>query len=234
MSLRRRLVEGPVTTAAIALGHRFLLGLGVTWNVRHVGRSRVDEARRGSGPVLYAIMHGVLLPLAWTHRDRGVRVLVSRSRDGEIITRVTDRLGYSAVRGSSSRGGREALGELERLGHLGHDLAVTPDGPRGPRGSVSPGAVVAAHRTRMPIIPIGVAADRAWHARSWDRFLVPRPGARLWVTYGEPLHPGRDGESLDLEAECRRLEAALARAEDEAIALAGGAEPGADISRIPG
>ena len=229
----RRLVQGPLTRAAMGLGHRAILALGGTWRISYSGRSLVEEARRRPGPLLYAFTHGVLLPLAYAYRDRDARVLISESRDGEIIARITERLGFVAVRGSSSRGGRRALAEMRRLGRAGYDLGFTPDGPRGPRGSVSPGAVVAARDADLPIVPVGVAADRAWRMRSWDRFLIPKPGARVWVVFGTGLRPAEGGGPFDVEAECRRLEAALADAEALATAIARGDEVPTELSRVP-
>jgi len=204
VSAWRRFVQGPLTRWAIAGGPRILLSLGSTWRVRYVGREDVDAARfAAGGPVLYALSHGVLLPLVFAHRDRGVRVLISESRDGEIIARIVARLGFVPVRGSSSRGGAEAVIRMAKEARAGWDLAITPDGPRGPRGSVAPGALAIATRGRVPIIPVGVAADRAWRARSWDRFLVPKPFARVYVAYGAPLDP----QAASVEEGLARVEA---------------------------
>jgi lysophospholipid acyltransferase (LPLAT)-like uncharacterized protein len=108
--------------------------------------------------------------------------------------------------------------ELEVAARAGRDLAVTPDGPRGPRGSVAPGAARVAAATGIPIVPVGVSASRAWRARSWDRFLVPKPGARVWVTYGEPFRvevpddAARDRIARGMEAvEARAVDCATGR-----------------------
>jgi lysophospholipid acyltransferase (LPLAT)-like uncharacterized protein len=229
----KRFLHGPVTGAAIAAGHRLLAGLGRTWRVRHVGGERLTRARfgPGRGPVLYAFTHGVLLPLTFTHRDRGVRVLVSQSRDGEIIARILERLGFDTVRGSSTRGGDRAALQLAATGREGHDLAVTPDGPRGPRGSVAPGVAVVAARAATPIVPLGVASRPAWNARSWDRFLVPPPFARVWVVYGEPIEVPA-GAAADPGPVLERVRAALVAAEAEAARCAAG-EPPVSAVRMP-
>ncbi len=215
-------VKGPLTRFAIANGHRVLRALGATWRIRHWGAGSVAAARQSRGPVLYAFTHGVLLPLAFTHRGRNVQLLISESRDGEIITQITSRLGFGAARGSSSRGGAKAVLRLARLGREGHDLAITPDGPRGPRGSVAPGVRLVAERAEVPIVPVGVAARPAWHARSWDRFLVPPPGARVWVGYGPALRPEPDEDD---DALARRIARAMADVEAECLRLANGGEP---------
>jgi lysophospholipid acyltransferase (LPLAT)-like uncharacterized protein len=192
----------------------------------------VAAARRDGGPVLYCFTHGVLLPLAFTHRRRGIQVLISESRDGEMIARVVERLGFGTVRGSSSRGGLRALAELIARGREGRDLAVTPDGPRGPRGSAEPGAVIVAAKAGVPLVPVGVAAGAAWRAKSWDRFLVPKPFARVWVVYGTAIGvvEGDVGRAADLS---RELERAMAAVEAEAESCARGRCADADASGVP-
>jgi hypothetical protein len=132
-----------------------------------------------------------MLPLLAHHRDEGVRVLVSEHRDGEIITRVLEAFGFGAVRGSTSRGGSRALLEIVSVLRQGGEIAVTPDGPRGPRHVFAPGALVAAHRAGVPVVGVVAHVDRAWRMRSWDRFEIPKPFARIVVAYSTPSHvPG--------------------------------------------
>jgi hypothetical protein len=158
-------------------------------------------------------------------------VLISRSRDGEIITRVTARLGFGAVRGSTSRGGGQAAAEMCERARAGYDLAITPDGPRGPRGSVAPGVARVAARGDLAIVPVGVASRPAWKARSWDRFLVPPPFARVWVVFGRAVHLPDDAD--DGAAAAGRVADAMAAAERAAQARAdrGGKPP--DALRVP-
>jgi lysophospholipid acyltransferase (LPLAT)-like uncharacterized protein len=125
--------------------------------------------------------------LLWFHRDQGVRILVSEHRDGEIIATVAESLGYGTIRGSTTRGGERALLSLIRVLEEGLEVAVTPDGPRGPAWRYQPGALVAAARARVPILPIAAYVDRAWRLRSWDRFIVPKPFATVTVAYGDPV-----------------------------------------------
>ncbi|MEO7963088.1 MAG: DUF374 domain-containing protein, partial [Gemmatimonadaceae bacterium] len=116
-----------------------------------------------------------------------ISILVSTHADGEIIARILESLGFTTVRGSSSRGGARALLELVRVLREGHDVAVTPDGPRGPRRVFAPGAAVAAMRAGAPVIGIGARTERAWRLRSWDRLMIPKPFARVTVRYTEAL-----------------------------------------------
>lgn len=168
----------------VRLGAWVLRLLASTWRVRTVNGEQLDEARRSGQRVLFTLWHGELLPLLWHQRGRGVAVVISEHRDGEIIARIAESLGYRTVRGSSSRGASRALLGLTRAIEEGTDGAITPDGPRGPAHVFASGAAVAAQRTGVPIVPIRASASRAWRLKSWDRFLIPKPFARVTVTLG--------------------------------------------------
>ena len=161
--------------------------------------------------VIFVLWHGRLLPLAHRHRDQDVVALVSRSADGEYITRVLEHWGFGAARGSSSRGGDRALRELVRHVRAGRSICITPDGPRGPREQVKPGALLVAQLTGQPLIPAAAGTDRAWWFGKWDRFLVPKPFARIRVAYGPPLHVPREGGAAALEEAAHSLQQSLDR-----------------------
>ena len=178
---------------AVAAGARVLRAMARTWRVREIGRDgwNARRAQKGAGTVV-AIWHGQMLPLTAHHRDEGVSVLISEHRDGEIIARVTQAFGFRTVRGSSSRGGTRALLELVAVLRRGGEIAVTPDGPRGPRHTFAPGALVAAHRAGVPVVGVVAHVDRAWKLGSWDRFEIPKPFARITVAYSDPTFvPGK-------------------------------------------
>lgn len=167
-------------------------------------RERMDQGR----PVIFALWHGRLLPLGFLHRSQNIVCLASRSGDGEYITRVLQHWGFGVVRGSSSSGGDTAFRELIRAVRGGRSVAVTPDGPRGPRERLKPGVLQLSQMTGAPVVPLAAAASRSWWFESWDRFLVPQPFARLHVAYGDPIFVERDDRDLgDVTA---RTEAALA------------------------
>jgi len=172
----------------VRLGAALLRLLAMTWRIRTVNGEPLDEARRSGQRVLFALWHGELLPLLWHQRGRGVAVVISEHRDGEIIAQIAHVLGYRTVRGSSSRGASRALLGLTRAIDSGIDGAITPDGPRGPARVFAPGAAVAAQRTGALIVPIRASASHAWRLKSWDHFLIPKPFARVTVTMG-PLTP---------------------------------------------
>jgi lysophospholipid acyltransferase (LPLAT)-like uncharacterized protein len=110
--------------------------------------------------------------------------MISEHRDGEIIARIAEAFWFTTERGSTSRGAARALIGLARAVESGRSAAVTPDGPRGPAHVFAPGAVIAAQRAGVPIIPIRVSASSAWRLKSWDRFLIPKPFARVDIHYG--------------------------------------------------
>ena len=176
-----------------------------------IGEENYAPVRDRGTPCFMVIWHGRLLPAGYYHRGRGMVGLISRSEDGEYIARVLRRWGYDAVRGSSSRGGMPALREIVRLARSGRTIAITPDGPRGPRQKLKPGVLAAARATGLPMVPVAAGADRAWWFESWDRFLVPKPFARIRVAYGPPFEVPRDAGPEEIEAIGRRLEAELNR-----------------------
>jgi len=167
---------------------------------------------------LLAFWHRHLLLMRYAYRGRKMCVLVSRSRDGELIARVMAHLGIDTCRGSSSRGATAGLRELLRAARAGSDIGITPDGPRGPLRVAQPGVVLAAAATGVPLIPVAMAATRRKLLRSWDRMPVPLPFSRVDVVYGEPIGVPRDA---DADEWAPRLAAALNAAERRAEALAG-------------
>jgi lysophospholipid acyltransferase (LPLAT)-like uncharacterized protein len=167
-----------------------------SWRVstQHEERWRpLYEARR---PIVYLLWHEVLLPLLWHHRRQGVVIVVSENRDGQYLSDFARVLGYRSVRGSSSRGAAQALLGAVRELRSGGSVAFTPDGPRGPRRELKPGVVAAAQRGGGVIVPVHAGADRAWRLDSWDRSLIPKPGARVTISYGRPFQVSHGDEGL--------------------------------------
>ena len=193
---------------SVRLGAVVIRALAATWRYRVSNDAELRAARSAGRRVIFIPWHGELLPLIWHHRSQNIALVVSEHRDGEIIARIAETLGYSTVRGSSSRGGSRALIGLMREIEAGRDAAVTPDGPRGPAHVFAPGAAIAAQRTGALLVPIRAAASRAWRLRSWDRFLIPKPFARVDVTYG-PLTPVMAGSPREAAEQAPRLQAIL-------------------------
>jgi lysophospholipid acyltransferase (LPLAT)-like uncharacterized protein len=175
------------TRCIVRLGTWVIFALGWTWRVRVFGREALLARAPEDPRVVMTLWHGQLLPAAWAHRQPAA-ALVSEHRDGEIISRIVGRMGVATVRGSSSRGGARALLEcVTTLRQHKRDMVLTPDGPRGPRHSFAPGALIVAYRAGAPIIPLVVHADRLWRLKSWDQFEIPKPFARVTVYYGAPI-----------------------------------------------
>lgn len=168
-----------------------------------VTRQNVDllERARGGEPFIGVVWHEDLLYLADVFRGTGFTLLISRSRDGEIGARIAERLGLRVVRGSSSRGGEEALGSIVDLARGGASVGFIADGPRGPRRELKPGAITAAKLSGRPIVPIAGAVRRAIRLNSWDRMRIPVPFTRIVTRAGDPIHVPPDAS----RAECERI-----------------------------
>jgi lysophospholipid acyltransferase (LPLAT)-like uncharacterized protein len=165
------------------LGALVLTIAGSTWRIRMHGHlpdlSRSDH--------LVAFLHGDMVIPAVLWRRIPAAVMISQHGDGELIAQVVRRLGrHVPIRGSSTRGGARAFLEIVR-GRSELGWAITPDGPRGPRGTVHDGVILLGSEAQRPITPVGFAVSRAWRLRSWDRFVIPWPFARITGYLGEPL-----------------------------------------------
>ena len=179
----------------------------VRWDVRNEDCYR-RHTQHGQ-PVIYTLWHGRLLPLGFLHRGQGVIGLASRSADGEYIARALMHWGFGVIRGSSSKGGDTAFREMIRALRSGRSIAITPDGPRGPRQQLKPGVLQLAQVTGVPLVPVAAAATRAWWFESWDRFLVPQPFARVSVDYGEPVSIPRTADAVEIVALQQQIESTL-------------------------
>lgn len=186
--------------------------LFATTRVERIHAERLEDFRRRKQPVIFVFWHGNLLPLVHYHRREGIVVLVSEHSDGEYIARILDRCGFGTVRGSSTRGGVRGLKALVRAARAGKDLALTPDGPRGPRGEFKTGALVAAQMTGLPLVPLAVSASSEWRLESWDRFLIPKPFSTVRIEYLPPRFVPRDATRNDLETLASDLAVDLSRA----------------------
>jgi lysophospholipid acyltransferase (LPLAT)-like uncharacterized protein len=181
------------------LARAYLWLVGLTSRHREAGLEELARARQAGGAVVCAVWHNRLLGPLFVHRRRRVGVVISRSRDGELISRVVRGFGYVPLRGSSSRAGASALIAVLRHLRQGLDVALTPDGPKGPRYTVQPGVTYAARRAGVPLVPVGVGMSRKLVFSSWDRFQLPLPFGTIQLVYGPPLvfGPGEDGSERE-------------------------------------
>lgn len=189
------------------LGGGLIRALASTWRYRVRNGQQLEKLRGDGAPFVFSIWHGQLLPLLWHHREQGISILVSEHKDGELIARFAESIGYGTIRGSSSRGAAGALLGLVRALGEGTEVGITPDGPRGPACSYAPGAAVAASKAGALILPMAAHADSAWRLNSWDRFMIPRPFARVTVAYGDPVRLPDDARAA--AAETPLLESAM-------------------------
>ena len=145
---------------------------------------------------------------------RGVTVLTSPSKDGEILSQFVGAFGMGSVRGSSSRRGSRALLELVRIIRDGGDIAITPDGPRGPRYSLGPGVILLALTTGTPIVPIHASFSRCFRMKTWDGFIIPLPFSTISVTVAEQINIPKDLGEAEFERARKNLEDHLKNAAD--------------------
>lgn len=168
------------------------------------------------GPLILCFWHNRILGITLSFLRkyprklrRGVTVLTSPSRDGEILAQFVGRLGMGSVRGSSSRRGSTAVRELVRIVEAGGDVAITPDGPRGPRYKLGPGAVLLAQTTGAPLVPMHARFSRCIRMKTWDGFIIPLPFSTISVTVNETIPVPRDLSDEEFEAIRARLETTL-------------------------
>ncbi len=182
-----------------------------TLRVEFEGIEPLQERWRRGERVILAFWHGRQIAMAFAVSALRIPVciIVSQHRDGEIATRVLRRWGVDTARGSATRGGASAFLQLVRAHRAGKNLALAPDGPRGPVRTVKPGAVHLARSTGAVLVPVSFSADRLWRLDNWDRTAIPKPFARLLVVVGEPLEVARRADDAEVETARATLEARL-------------------------
>ena len=170
---------------------------------------------------MLTLWHGRMLLALPVSDHSGVSVLVSPSDDGELSKQVLTSFGYEIIRGSTSFGAPRAMREMVGTLRGGTAVTITPDGPRGPRHSITPGVAWMASETGRAVVPVGLVCNRAWHLRSWDHFTIPRPRARIAVVYGSPVEV-ESGASEDALAEATEaIRARMIQAELDGFRLLG-------------
>jgi lysophospholipid acyltransferase (LPLAT)-like uncharacterized protein len=171
------------------------------------------------GHVIIAFWHQRLLMMPFLPHRGKVGMLISRHRDGEWIARAVKFFGIDSVRGSTTRGGLSALRGMVRFFSQGGNLAITPDGPQGPRHVVQIGAIELARQTGAPILPVTYAASRKKVFSSWDGFIFPYPFSKVIYLWGEPIQVPRETGKNGLEEKRLLLEESLKKITEEADRL---------------
>ncbi|HEV8510226.1 MAG TPA: lysophospholipid acyltransferase family protein [Gemmatimonadales bacterium] len=192
---------------ATRIGSALVRALAATWRYRVTGEEHVRALRGMRRPFVFVLWHSRILPLLYRHRGEDVVMLISRHRDGGYLADLGTRWGYRSVRGSTKRGGEVGLLGIVRALEGGAEVAITPDGPRGPAERVQPGAVAAAQHAGVPIVPVGARVSSAWYLGSWDRMCIPKPLSVIDVRYGPPIQiaAGKDGLRHGMDAVQRSL-----------------------------
>ena len=193
--------------------------VGLTWRFRVIAEDGVTPVLFGqkAGPEIYCFWHQCVLPCAMYFRRSHAVILISRSFDGELITRILRMFGFDAVRGSSSRSAREGLMGLKHVIESGKTAIFTADGPRGPIYQTKMGPIKLAQLTGAPIGAFHLQPERAWVINSWDRFLVPKPFTRICVSWAQWTRVPTDLCAEQFEPKREELNAALERARLRAL-----------------
>jgi len=216
MKRRRGIRERVAAALIVRLGPVIVSLLGASLRITRSGLENLAAAREEAGNVIFVFWHARMLLPGYLHRHQGAHVLSSTHRDGVIAARTVQRMGYVTVWGSSTRGGAGALIGLIQVARDGHDVAISIDGPRGPRERVQPGAIFVAKRTGLPVVPVAASFKPAVRLRSWDRFMIPLPLARSIMVYGEPVTYDEDTSEEAIEEARQDLERRITEVTREA------------------
>lgn len=224
---KRTLIRYVVPEVSLAL----LRLLRLTWRVRETGREHYDRAIGSGRATVIAFLHGRAFMLLNTIEGRDQRrwfSMCSTSLDGDAMARLEQRLGFDVVRGSSGRGGLQAIVDMIRAVREtpGAGACLAVDGSRGPRGKVQGGVISLAQRTGGIVLPVTVSASRRWiFSRAWDRTMLAKPFARVEVVFGEIVEVPARLKAPDFDRLCHELEERLVALQARADALSGNGDP---------
>jgi lysophospholipid acyltransferase (LPLAT)-like uncharacterized protein len=225
MKIRRPWLIKLVGFLGMAAARGWMGTLG--FRIRHLGSADAHPRNTNStNQYIYALWHENMLLPAFCLGRRDLQVLISKSADAQLFADILRFLRIPVIRGSTNRGGIEAVRQILRNSSRMH-LTITPDGPRGPRRHVQPGTAYLASRTGMAIIPTGFGYEWPWRLRSWDRFAIPRPWTRGTCVTAPAIHVPADVDKVQLENYRGRVEEALRAVSDMA-------EQWAETGRWPG
>lgn len=177
----------------------------------------VEKLDKSNQNYVLAFWHGTMIIPWYLGKDKNIAALVSRSKDGEILSRLLEKWNYKVVRGSSSKGGDEALQQMIDLLKNNYSLAVTPDGPRGPKHKMKAGAVVAAKKASKPIVLAGAAYKRKKVLNNWDNFQIPYFFTKCKIVFSDPVY-------VDKEMSYDETSSVIVKCQEKLIALQAEAE----------
>jgi len=198
---------------ATRLGWVLILALGHLTRRRFVGRKHYDWLRENKKTFIYCIWHGKIFLASFLLRRQNVHAMVSLHTDGEMIAQTLHRLGFPTIRGSSTRGASRATIEMIRALKRGMICAIMPDGPKGPRHVLKPGAITIAQKSGAYLLPLTFACSKPFRFNSWDHFFVPLPFSQIAAIYGEPIAVPADLEDNEFEKLRLRVEGKMSELE---------------------
>ncbi len=198
------------------LARVLIRAIASTMRLTYVNFGAYREMLAGRRQIILAFWHGRLMMMPYSYPGRGITILVSRSKDGELVARTMKGFGIESVRGSTSKGSLGGVKGLLKAVRDGRDVAITPDGPRGPGMKAQMGAVQIARTTGLPIIPMTFSASKKKTFKSWDSFILPHPFSRGVFICAEPIRVERDAGAEEMEEARKRLEETLCRITAEA------------------
>jgi lysophospholipid acyltransferase (LPLAT)-like uncharacterized protein len=192
-------------------GLMLVKALAATYRIRICDRENEQKVLDRHQSLIYASWHQRFFPgITFFSSRKPIAIMISQSRDGEMVARVVDILGWHPVRGSSTRGGVAALKQLKGLALRGYKIGHIVDGPKGPFGNVKPGLLRIAQVAGKPIVPTITSAQDKWVFNSWDRFMVPKPFSRVIIRFGEPIDVPEGLDTAAFEQKRLRIERRMA------------------------
>jgi len=163
-----------------------------TLDIKELKNKQLDELEKKNKNYVLAFWHGTMLLPWYLKRDKQFYTIISKSNDGEILTRVLKSWNYNVKRGSSSNGGSEVLTTLIEKTKTGSSIAITPDGPKGPKKKLKAGAVIIAKKANVPLVLLGIGLRKKKELKSWDKFQIPYPFTKIFAVYSKPIFIDKD------------------------------------------
>lgn len=194
-NLRQRIIYSPVYIWMVCIVVTLLMRLiYLTCRVTKLYPAEVLPYTRGEKPAIFCFWHGRMLAQPFINPSRPMHVLISRHRDGIMISTLMRCFGIHTISGSKSKGAAKAMFSMIGLAEAGANISITPDGPRGPHQIAAEGAAFLASKTGYPILCFTYSASRVKRLRSWDRFMIFKPFARIQFIAAQPIHVPKDAD----------------------------------------
>ncbi len=193
------------------LGYWVILLIGRSLRWRTEGEHYLEEIHRNGNRFIAVSWHNRIFLTSYFFRKRKIVGMISQSREGEYIARVSRRLGNDIARGSSSRGSRGAVVEILRALKRKQDVFIALDGPRGPRYIAKPGAAYIARKSGNPLLPFCFAVEKKWVVRSWDGFIVPMPFSRAMIVFEPSIKVDSNADESEMKRVQERIQLAMDR-----------------------